>query len=389
MRSQYSSVTLLPAVVREAVRSAMSHKVASAVILLLMAAMCAVVVLTAGRSMATRDNIVDSIDSAGTRTIVVRAAPEAHLTADAIERIELLDGVALTLGFSQAQDVQNVAIPRGGSVALRSVYGSDLGAIGLPEDVAAWEGAYLSASAQSILRMEHGSGGLATADGRSFSSLGVLDASAFAPAASSSSADSGGLSIDVLSFLEPFALAPRPINDSEVLGALLVVTDEPQAVEAVAAAVPALLAVDDPSALTLETSEDLATVRQLVDGELEGAHSRLVLSTFGSSSALVAIVLGALVMLSRKDYGRRRALGATRGLIVSLMVVHVTLLSSLGTCMGVGAGLGRLAMEGAPLPSLQFIAGLMVCATILGAVSSVLPGLLAATRDPLRELRVP
>lgn len=93
--------------------------------------------------------------------------------------------------------------------------------------------------------------------------------------------------------------------------------------------------------------------------------------------------------MRRRDFGRRRALGATRTMIVALMVGQVCLLATIGATAGAAVGLALLLARGEPTPPLEFIAALALGVTLAAATVCSLPAVWAATRDPLRELRVP
>jgi hypothetical protein len=68
-----------------------------------------------------------------------------------------------------------------------------------------------------------------------------------------------------------------------------------------------LLAGIDPGSVTVETSQQLADIRAAISGEL-GAHGRAtVLGILATSALLVAANLLGLVVMRRKDFGRRRA----------------------------------------------------------------------------------
>jgi putative ABC transport system permease protein len=66
---------------------------------------------------------------------------------------------------------------------------------------------------------------------------------------------------------------------------------------------------------------------------------------------LVAATLYGLVMMRRKDFGRRRALGATRTYIVSLLVTQTAILAIAGIILGLAGAITAAAALGDPLPS--------------------------------------
>ncbi|CAN5174957.1 hypothetical protein BH09ACT6_BH09ACT6_11800 [soil metagenome] len=115
----------------------------------------------------------------------------------------------------------------------------------------------------------------------------------------------------------------------------------------------------------------------------------LVLTVFGAGAALVAVILSCLVLLRRKDFGRRRALGASCRLIIGLLLATVGLLSLMGSIIGcLGAALVLAALND-PVPSPAFCVAAAVLAVATSLSAGVVSALVASTRDPLRELRVP
>lgn len=103
----------------------------------------------------------------------------------------------------------------------------------------------------------------------------------------------------------------------------------------------------------------------------------------------MAVLLYGLVMLRRKDFGRRRALGATRGLIVGLLLVQTGLLAVIGVGVGTAASLVVLVASGDPLLGVPFTSALSVLTLSTALVAAALPAVIASRREPIRELRVP
>ena len=95
------------ALMREAIASARSSRVASIVTIVMIAGMCAAVLLTTGRTVGAEQAVISSIDSAGTRSIVIRAEADAGLQADVLNRIANLDGIAWAGAFGPAVDATN------------------------------------------------------------------------------------------------------------------------------------------------------------------------------------------------------------------------------------------------------------------------------------------
>lgn len=362
------------AVVTEALKTARAQPVASIVSMIIVSGMVATVLLTTGRTVGAEQSILSSIDSAGTRSILIRAEGDAGLDTSVLSRISAIDGIAWAAAFGPAKDVTNATITGGTKVPSRLAWGTQFGALGVPdarpvEDRMAWA----SQDALDQLGMPEGAGGIITSDGIDLAIVGRITVP------------------DYLRFLEPVVLTPQRIypNDPQPVSIVVIIADRPDLVAPIAQTTLSLLAVTDPTKITLSTSEDLATLRALVEGQLGSFGRNLVIVVFAITALLVSAILYGLVMLRRKDFGRRRALGASKGLIIGLLLIQMAALSTVGAIAGsIGAAIGLLASKD-PLPGVTFFAAVSILAVTVGVASALLPAIAAARRDPLTELRVP
>jgi len=355
----------------EAVASAAAQRVASIATIVVVAGMCLAVILTTGRAVGAQQAVLGTLDSAGTRSIVVRAAPEAGLDSSVVERVSTLDGADWVGAFGPGVDVHNVALEGGAPVALRRLWSSDLAVVGVPGGAESDDVAWGSRAALEALGMAEGSGGAADGSGGSVAVRG---------------ADStlGGLEM-----LEPLLFVPADASDSGTVSYLVVVAERPELVAPLSDILMTLLDVADPSLIEVQTSEELARLRGLVEGQLGAFGRTLTLSIFALMGVLVAAVLAGLVLLRRKDFGRRRALGATRMLIVALLLSQTAILAALGAAIGITAALIVLAVGADPLPGVGYVAGLATLSIATATLAALTPAVIAARRDPLTELRVP
>lgn len=362
------------AIVREALASARSQPVASVVSVIMVAGMCATVLLTTGRTVGAEQAVLGSIDSAGTRSIVVRADAEAGLNTDVLDRLANLDGIEWAGAFGAARDVQNAAFPDGTRVPVRLAWGDDLKTLGITNLPVADHSALASTLALEQLGMPDKVGGVASIAGEEYAVVGSLAVP------------------DFLRFLEPLVVVPQA-RTADVAPApvsvLVVIAARPDLVAPVSQAVQSVLAVDDVTKVKLSTSESLAQLRALVKGQLGSFGRNLVLIIFALTAILVAAILYGLVMLRRKDFGRRRALGASQGLIVALLLTQMAVLSVIGAVIGSVSAVIGLAATGDPLPGWEFFTAVGILAIVTGLIAALIPALAAARRDPLKELRVP
>lgn len=373
MRSANRTVRHLLAILREALATATAQPVASIVSIVMVAGMCATVLLTTGRTVGAEQAVLGSIDSAGTRSIIVRAQTDAGLDTSVLDRLAHVHGIEWAAAFGPAQDATNAAIPDGQRVPVRTAWGDHLTALGIPPSQPSnGPTGWASAEALTQLGMTAPVGGLSSRNGLDIAVVGQVAVP------------------DYLAFLEPVVLAPQLAAPTPAeVSVLVVIAERPDLVAPIAQTVLSVLAVDDPTKATLSTSEDLANLRALVQGQLGSFGRNLVLVIFLVTALLVATILYGLVMLRRKDFGRRRALGASQSLIVGLLLTQMAALSGAGALLGIlGATLALLITDD-PLPGPGFIAAVGLLALLVGLAAATVPALTAARRDPLTELRVP
>lgn len=368
-----SAMTRAAALFRESLATAWAQPVASVVTIVMVAGMCAAVLLTTGRTVGAEQAVLSSIDSEGTRSIIIRADADAGLDTTVLDRVSNIEGIEWAAAFGPAEDVTNVDLVGGTKVPMRLAWGANLSSIGVDDrspvkDRSVWT----SETAMVGLGLPSGIGGVVNHAGADFAVVGKLSPTP-----------------DYLTFLEPLAIAPQDPSTVGSVSILIVIADRPDLVAPVSKAVQSVLAVTDPTKTSMATSENLAALRGLIEGQLGSFGRSLVVVIFGLTAALVAAILYGLVILRRKDFGRRRALGASQSLIVSLLLAQTGILAAAGSAVGCLAAAVGLITARDPLPAPSFFIAVSVLAIAIGVVAALVPALAAARRDPLKELRVP
>jgi putative ABC transport system permease protein len=295
-----------------------------------------------------------------------------------LDRLRAIDQIEEVAGFGPIVDARNGAVPGAPKVGIRRAYGS-VGSMVLTASLPRGEEhALASAAAVETLGLHDGVGELVTDDGSGVVVTGRLEVPAH------------------LAFLEPLVLIPSSssatstgANTEDPLAVVVILARTPQDVSAVEATVRGLLAPDDPSGVTVETSAELAAIRAAVHGELGSYGRSTVLIILAVAALLVVVNLLGLVTMRRRDFGRRRALGASQSLIVSLLLGQVGVLAVIGAAAGVGVALAWLVLAGHRVPDTPFIVAVAVAAILVAAVAASVPAMVASRRDPLHELCVP
>lgn len=368
------------AVAAEAWRSARAQRVTSLVVAGLVAAVCLGVLLTAGRTVAAEEQVLSRIDAAGTRSIIVRAPADSPVPASVVDLLSQVREVEEVTGLGPLMDTQNSLVPGAPPVPVRPAYGGIAGTPMVPEllRATAIEEGWASETAAAALGLVDGTGGVRSPQGMGLSVRWGLEVP------------------PRLRLAEPLVVIPsstaqRPsgTDPSAPLTLLVVVTDTPQDVASVTDLVTRLVRADNPGQVVVETSQELADSRAAVSGQLGEYGRSTILGALGLGIVLLGSALLALMNGRRKDFGRRRALGASHSLIVTLVLVQVAIPAVGGVAIGIGGALGWLAADRQPLPGTTFTVAVALAALVATVVAATVPALVAARRDPLHELRVP
>ncbi|WP_029541931.1 FtsX-like permease family protein [Serinicoccus profundi] len=363
-------------VLREAAATAWAAKVPSALVLLLVAVMCAATIATVGRTAAAEQQLVDRLDEAGSRVLSVADARGAGLLPPTVvDQARSLSTVERGIGALIPVDVVNGVIGQGGTrVPAWGMHG-DLSAVAELTG-GRWPGpgeAIVTGTAMEQLGMEDPVGWLALASTTVVDDWSVVGS--FTPREPFDDYATGVLYV---------APADQPLDT------LHVVLADASAAQTTQSQVVALVSPPTPDALTVTSPVSLAELQAQVTGDLAAFGATLLLGVLGGGALLVAIVVLADVLVRRKDLGRRRALGATRVTIVGLVVGRTLLPALLGAGLGVGAGLfavSRIGTGVAPPP--DFSIATATLALVAAVIAAVPPAVYAATRDPVRVLRTP
>ena len=355
--------------VAEAVRGLRSQPVQAVLTMLVVAAMGIAVLLTSGRAEGAREAVLGRLDSPSIRTVVVRTDPSLGLSSSLATDLAQITDIEWVGAFGASQDVRNAGIPGGEPVSVRSLWTKDGGPLRLPTTHMP-QSAWASPRALQVLGMDAAAGGLVRDDGAHLSVAGALHVPEY------------------LSDLEPLVVVPRPADEPGDLTMIVAVASSPHTVTAVRSAIEGILGAPDPR-ISISTREGLLNLRDEVGGQLGSFNRALVASIVAVSGLIVGILLYSLVLLRRKDFGRRRALGARRSWIVQLLIVQTFILCVIGAAVGTVVASIALSLSGAPMPPIGFFAAVNTLAVGIGCIACLPPSIAAARRDPLVELRTP
>lgn len=347
---------------------------ASLVTILLSAAVAAVILTTTGQTVQAEQLVLSRIDDVGTRSVIITDTEgRAGMTPASVSRISSLSGVDWVIGLGPAIDSRNAGLGRvGAPVAVRSFYG-DIPNLLVTDAWPRQPGtALVGIEAASTLGLVYPFGGLDLTDDTQKAVVGGFEA------------------LGPLGFLNSSILAASSENSEEkVVRSILILTERPEDVAVVADAAVSVLGARDLRSVGVQTSEAFADVRAAVAGELGFYSRRLVTLVLGAGLVLVGLNVYGSVTTRRRDFGRRRALGATRPTIINLVFTRVLVTAGLGASLGALIATGIVVRLTGQAPDWAFTIAIAILTTLSAGLAALPPAVVAAFRDPLSVLRVP
>ncbi len=361
--------------VREVMASVWSQKVFTAVMAVLIAAAATTILTTSGRAAATEEAVLRTVDQQGTRTLVIQTRGDTPLlTTQTVDDIQAIPLVQAAIGFGPVRDVTAAAIPDGPRVGSRVAYGSIPDRPAAPTDGANSPSlVWTSRQASRSLGLPPGAGSVRLIDGAEYQVAGQIGVP------------------DYLQSFEPLTLIPATSTqpDAAQLSTIVVLARQPEEVALLGRLITPLLGDLPRENVSLSTSENMAALRGAISGELTRQARIIVLGVLTVATGITLVIVWGFVLTRRKDLGRRRALGASRSVIVALVVGQVFVTAAAGALAGALLGLSLLAGTHSPPPEPLYVLAVAIGLTSTASLASALPAAMAANRDPLRELRVP
>jgi len=357
---------------RESLATAMASRVTSILMSLVVAGMCFASIATVGRTASAAADVAGRLEEAGARTLrVVDTASVGIINPASVGLIENISEVTSAHALSVPFDTVNGAIGAGGErVPTWAVTGDLESSATLAQGRLPQPGeALLSVETLRRLRLEHPIGFLTTTDGtEQFPVVGAYRAR-------------GGLS-----GLNAGAVVnePQPAAGNE----LVVIINDTSAVAATVQAVLSILAPPPSADLRVESPTSLARTARQLEHDLAKQGRSLLLLILGIGGTLIAVVVLGQVMIRRRDLGRRRTLGASRGNLMILVAGHCALASVLGAITGTTAALLFNTAAGQQTP-LQFGIGIATLGVLTATLAALPPAAFASRMDPVTVMRVP
>lgn len=192
-----------------------------------------------------------------------------------------------------------------------------------------------------------------------------------------------------LAHLNDSLLVVHAATDDMPLRSVHVVARSVHDVEPLERILPTMLHVSQPLELRVDSPAVLSDLQQVVQGVLGRRARQLMLILLGCGLILTALAAYAATATRRRDFGRRRALGASRSAILGLVLLSTGMVAGPGALLGAFAGSLIVAVTGQSLPPLSFAFGVAILSLLAALAAAVPPAIAAGLRDPVRILRVP
>ena len=357
-------------IVREALTSAWASKVPSLLVAVVSAAMCFAALVTVGQSAANQAAVQASLAGAGGRTLIVRDMFGAgFINLRTLSEVAGLSSVDTAIGLGGTFDSTNGKIGPGGTlVSTWPVYGD------LSKTVKLLQGrwpnpgeALITAPAQAALGL--------------VAPVGYL-------AAGASQYPIVGLCAPRDGF-DDFATG-AVVNGNSATPAveLRVVITSINAAPVTQTAVLQILAPPDPGGVSVQSPLGLSELNQAVGNQLAGFGRSLLLMILGVGGLFVAAVVLADVLVRRRDLGRRRTLGITRGDLTAFVTLRAAISAAIGAAIGSTTGMIVCSRIGYT-PTTSFAIAIAALATLTAAIAALAPAAYAARLDPVSVMRTP
>lgn len=353
----------------EAWRSSKARPVAALLVLVLTAAMCFLSLSTVGRSVAAEGEVGAELESAGARELVVaNGGGWDILGPDVVSMAGSLSGVERAVGVGAPRDVTNNAIEHG-------------------ERAPAWG---ISGSLDDVLTVVDGR---APREGEALVSLDTQHLLGFGtPVGAIVNPATGEVVPVVGSYVSkaPFddldgIIIFEPRQDARELRVIL---SDIGAAAPVQDAVLGLIGASAASQVSVTSPVTIAQLHESIVGTLGRYGAGLLAMVLGMGALLVAAVVAADTAMASVEWGRRRALGASRSQLVALASLRVALAAVTGVTLGIGAAVGVAAVQHWAVVPL-FAGAVAVLAVLAAVIAALPPAIRAAWRDPVSVLRTP
>lgn len=362
---------------REAAATARASLVSSVLILLVIAGIDVAALATVGRQAAAENELALLLDGPSARTLTVTVTSDAQvITPAAVQSLASLSHTDAVVATSLPVDAYSASLGRGTDpVAIVDAYGTLSRAITITRGrLPATSEVILAEDLMTPLGLAEPVGSLVAPDGREWAIVGTFTASP-------PFEDFGRMAIS-----SP-ALNASSGTRGFTFGELRVVADSRNSVGAVQDVVLASIPADQQDTRVTTALAAAQTGTQAQDA-LAGLGRSVLLLILGAGAFLVVAVVLADVLVRRRDLGRRRTLGITRGDLIALVALRSVIPAGVGAVIGAVVGCVYVRAMSGQVPVAMAIA-VTVLAVVTTLLASLPPAVFASRVDPVEVMRTP
>ncbi|MFP7696746.1 ABC transporter permease [Trueperella sp. LYQ143] len=349
-------------------QTARSTPVTSGLMVIIAALLSMLTLVTIGRATAAEQELTEKIERPAARVLTVRDIANAgFINPLTLEAVSHLSSTEVVVGMSAPIDMRNGLLEGATPVPIWEVT--------KPEAVATLTAGrlphagevILSESATHLQRISQPSGYITGAEDREYAVVGFFKAKpGFDIFDSGGIAGAGGEPVTGLIGLVKSTRQASSFQQ-DVLGIL---------------GSPARESVMVESPSGIRAAADAVTV------DVARYNRSTILIAFALGGLLIAATVLADVLLHRRDLGRRRALGISRGDLTLLTIVRTITPAALGAFIASGGIVVYFLNRGVWLDVPLIVSNFVLCIGLTGIVSA-LPAAWSASRDPVAVLRTP
>lgn len=363
--------------IREAITAARASRIPTLLVTLVVAAMCFAAVATVGRQAAVEAAVADELAGAESRLLTVTETNSSGvLNVPTVALLARLSSTQAVVARDLPIDAINGALGPGSTrVAVTGLHGTIDAALQLtggrfpgPAEV------IIPEAMLTTLGLEAPVGYLEATDGTQWAIVG-----SFIPLAPFS--DLGSMAVTLPGD------SPRGLAGAASYQQVRIVAATVADVTAVHRATLAVIAAD-PTEIQVSSALAAAATSQSVAGQLAGFGRALLLLILGVGAFFVAVVVLADVLIRRRDLGRRRTLGITRGDLIALVALRTSLPALVGALLGAAGGYLLVTRDAGAVP-LDFTLAVAVLGSLTAALACLPPAAFASRRDPVEVMRTP
>lgn len=372
-------------VIRDSFKTLWAHKIFTLTTASIVAIISLLVLLTAGQGAALEQQVINQMNTAATKLISIADQGQPYgIDPAAVNQLQSIEQLDWVIGLGEASDYNNTVYQLQDTGVAGRIYYDDL-----PSKSTLLKGrlpdpgqALLTPGAAEKLGLEQGYGSIALNtlinqdilkpnDARIIAVVGIYQPPpGIKPLENTILIKGENPETDQLKYL--YAMAKSTSDVKNLTGILK---------NSVQSSPTSQINVEPPSGMI-----DLTNV---ISGKIGQTGRQTMLLVLGVGIIIITVIQLTMTAAKRKDYGRRRALGASRTLIITQVITQTTITAIPAATIGTISGLLILQTNKNITPAVNFTISVWVLTILTTIIAAILPAIASALQDPAKILRVP